>query len=173
MTGDYANNADGRLYVPANLSSFSGPMRIEFWSNWDIEGSFSDNLLVFVSVNNGTTWAPVSGIPGLPGNGLTIQGTYYMDESLGWRPISYNIPSGVSGHANASNVLFMFQVLTNHQTGYGGFASSGWEGVAIDDVRSSTVLGRPKKSGYNFPIFHPTPADKSATHVVGWMRLLA
>ena len=140
MTGDYANNADGRLYVPANLSSFSGPMRIEFWSNWDIEGSFSDNLLVFVSVNNGTTWAPVSGIPGLPGNGLTIQGTYYMDESLGWRPISYNIPSGVSGHANASNVLFMFQVTTNHQTGYGGFASSGWEGVAIDDV---TVVHRP------------------------------
>ena len=34
----------------------------------------------------------------------------------------------------------MFQVTTNHQTGYGGFASSGWEGVAIDDV---TVVHRP------------------------------
>ena len=140
MSGDYANNADGRLYVPADLSSFSGPMRVEFWSNWDIEGSFSDNLLVFVSVNNGTTWAPVSGIPGLPGNGLNIQGTYYMDESLGWRPVSYNIPSGVSGHQNASDVLFMFQVTTNYQNGYGGFASSGWEGVAIDDI---SVVHRP------------------------------
>ena len=140
MSGDYANNADGRLYVPADLSSFTGPMKIEFWASWDIEGSFSDNLLVYVSVNNGTTWAPVSGIPGLPGNGLNIQGTYYMDESLGWRPISYNIPSGVSGHANASDVMFMFQVTTNYQNGYGGFASSGWEGVAVDDV---SIVHRP------------------------------
>ena len=112
MTGDYANNADGRLYLPANLSQFTGPMKIEFAANWDIEGSFYDNLLVYVSVNNGTTWAPVSGIPGLPGNGLNIQGTYYTDESLGWRTISYNVPSGVSGHVNASNVLFQFQVTT-------------------------------------------------------------
>ncbi|MGA0353190.1 MAG: hypothetical protein ACO3NY_06030, partial [Poseidonia sp.] len=139
MSGDYANNADGRLYLPANLSGFTGPMRLEFWANWDLEGSFSDNLLVYVSVNNGTTWAPVSGIPGMPGNGFAYQGTYYTDESLGWVPISYTIPSGVSGHPNASNVLFQFQVTTNHQTGYGGFASSGWEGVAVDDV---TVIHR-------------------------------
>ena len=66
MSGDYANNADGRLYLPANLSGLTGPMRLEFWANWDLEGSFSDNLLVYVSVNNGTTWAPVSGIPGMP-----------------------------------------------------------------------------------------------------------
>ena len=46
----------------------------------------------------------------------------------------------MSGHPNASNVLFQFQVLTNYQTGYGGFASSGWEGVAIDDV---SVIHRP------------------------------
>ncbi|MAH41118.1 MAG: hypothetical protein CMO41_02585 [Verrucomicrobiales bacterium] len=140
MSGDYANNADGRLYLPANLSGLTGPMKLEFWANWDLEGSFSDNLLVYVSVNNGTTWAPVSGIPGMPGNGFAYQGTYYTDESLGWVPISYNIPSGVSGHPNASNVLFQFQVTTNHHTGYGGFASSGWEGVAVDDV---TVIHRP------------------------------
>ena len=143
MTGDYANNADGRLYVPADLSSFSGPTRVEFWANWDIEGAYSDNLLVFVSVNNGTTWAPVSGIPGLPGNGINLQGTYYTDESLGWRRISYNVPSGVLGHQNASDVIFMFQVNTNYQNGYGGFASSGWEGVAVDDV---AVVHRPGTS---------------------------
>lgn len=143
MSGDYANNANGRLYLPANLSQFSGPMRIEFWANWDLEGAFYDNLLVYVSLNNGTTWAPVSGIPGLPGNGLSYQGNYYMDESLGWIPISYSLPSGVSGHPNASNVLFQFQVLTNYQNGYGGFASSGWEGIAIDDV---SVIHRPGTS---------------------------
>ena len=76
----------------------------------------------------------------MPGNGLSYQGTYYTDESLGWIPISYNLPSGVSGHPNASNVLFQFQVLTNHHTGYGGFASSGWEGIAIDDI---SVIHRP------------------------------
>ena len=140
MSGDYANDADGRLYIPANLSGFTGPMELEFWANWDLEGSFSDNLLVLVSVNNGTTWSPVSGIPGLPGNGFSYQGTYYTDESLGWIPITYNLPSGVSGHPNASNVLFQFQVVTNSQNGYGGFASSGWEGVAIDDV---SVVHRP------------------------------
>ena len=140
MSGDYANNADGRLYLPANLSGLNGPMTLEFWANWDLEGSFSDNLLVLVSVNNGTTWAPVSGFPGMPGNGFAYQGTYYTDESLGWIPISYNIPSGVSGHPNAANVLFQFQVTTNHNTGYGGFASSGWEGVAVDDI---TVIHRP------------------------------
>mgnify|MGYP001260253671 FL=1 len=143
MSGDYANNADGRLYLPADLSNFSGPMQIEFWANWDLEGSFYDNLLVLVSVNNGTTWAPVSGIPGLPGNGLSYQGNYYMDESLGWIPISYNLPSGVSNHQNASNVLLQFQVLTNYQNGFGGFASSGWEGIAIDDV---SIIHRPGTS---------------------------
>lgn len=140
MSGNYANNADGRLYLPANLSGYSGPMQLEFWANWDLEGSYYDNLLVLVSLNNGTTWAPVSGIPGLPGNGLSYQGRYYTDESLGWIPITYNLPSGVSGHPNASRTLFQFQVVTNYQNGYGGFASSGWEGVAIDDV---TVIHRP------------------------------
>ena len=56
-------------------------MKVEFWANWDLEGSFSDNLLVYVSVNNGTTWAPVSGIPGMRRNGFAHQGTYYTDES--------------------------------------------------------------------------------------------
>ena len=134
MTGSYANNADGRLYVLGDVSGTSGPLELEFWANWDIEGAFADNLLVSLSVNNGTTWQSVSGIPGLPGNGYTSQGNFLMDESLGWVPVTYTLPSGLASHPNASSVLFEFHVQTNHQTGFGGFASSGWEGIAIDDI---------------------------------------
>ncbi len=134
MTGSYANNADGRLYVLGDVSGTSGPLELEFWANWDIEGAFADNLLVSLSVNNGSTWQTVSGIPGLPGNGYTSQGTFLMDESLGWVPVTYNLPTGLASHPNASSVLFEFHVQTNHQTGFGGFASSGWEGIAIDDI---------------------------------------
>lgn len=134
FSGSYANNADGRMHVHADVSGTTGPLELEFWANWDLEGAFSDNLMVALSVNNGTTWQSVSGIPGLPGNGLNIQGTFYTDESLGWLPVSYALPSGLASHANASSVLIEFHVQTNHQTGFGGFASSGWEGVAIDDV---------------------------------------
>jgi hypothetical protein len=134
MSGDYANNANGRLYLRSNLSGFSGPLELEFWADWDLEGAFADNLLVSFSVDNGTRWQTVSGIPGLPGNGYTSQGTFYMDESLGWQLIRYNLPGALSSHVNSSSVLFEFHVQTNYQTGYGGFASSGWEGIAIDDV---------------------------------------
>ena len=171
MSGDYANNADGRLYLPANLSGFTGPMKLEFWANWDLEGSFSDNLLVYVSVNNGTTWAPVSGIPGMPGNGFAYQGTYYTDESLGWIPISYNLPSGVSGHPNASNVLFQFQVTTNHHTGYGGFASSGWEGVAIDDIAVIHRPGTVNEDRRQLANFSTNSTNQAATNAVGWTLL--
>ncbi|MBL6733523.1 MAG: hypothetical protein ISP84_03140, partial [Candidatus Poseidonia sp.] len=122
MTGSYANNADGRLYVLGDVSGTSGPLELEFWANWDIEGAFADNLLVSLSVNNGSTWQTVSGIPGLPGNGYTSQGTFLMDESLGWVPVTYNLPSGLASHPNASSVLFEFHVQTNHQNGFGGFA---------------------------------------------------
>ena len=141
-------------------------MRIEFWSNWDIEGSFqiiswsseatTEQLRLRIRIRAYRATAHDSGhvlhgrIPGLA--------THLLQH-----------PKRCSGHANASNVLFMFGH-HNHQTGYGGFASSSWEGVAIDESRSSTVRDG-QESGYNFPIFHPTPADKSATHVVGWMRL--
>jgi hypothetical protein len=134
MSGDYAHNADGRLYLHADLAGYSGPLELEFWANWDLEGAFADNMMVALSVNNGSTWQSVSGIPGLPGNGLSYQGNFYMDESLTWIPISYALPSNLASHPNASAVLFEFQVQTNHQTGFGGFASSGWEGIAIDDI---------------------------------------
>ena len=146
LSGSYANNADGKMYVLADVSGTTGALELEFWADWDLEGAFSDNLMVALSVNNGTTWQSVSGIPGLPGNGFTSQGTFYMDESLGWVPVTYTLPTGLANHPNASSVLFEFHVQTNHQTGHGGFASSGWEGVAIDDVVIHHRRGTPQAS---------------------------
>ena len=57
---------------------------------------------------------------------------------------------------------------TNHHTGYGGFASSGWEGVAIDDV---TVIHRPgtaseeQRQLANFSI----NSTKQIGDVSGWL----
>ncbi len=158
LSGSYANNADGKMYVLADVSGTTGTLELQFWANWDLEGAFSDNLMVALSVNNGTTWQSVSGIPGLPGNGFTSQGTFYTDESLGWVPVFYSLPSGLASHPNASSVLLEFHVQTNHQTGFGGFASSGWEGVAIDDVVIHDGRGTPQADIIQVANFTTTPA---------------
>ena len=145
MSGSYANNANGRMYIPANFSGYTGSLDLEFWANWDLEGAFADNLLVTCSLDNGTTWQTVSGIPGLPGNGYSSQGNFYMDESLGWVPVQYSLPTSIVGHQNSSHVLIEFHVQTNAQTGFGGFASSGWEGIAIDNIVAYHQLGTPQE----------------------------
>ena len=170
MSGDYANNANGRLYLRSNLSGFSGPLELEFWADWDLEGAFADNLLVSFSVDNGTRWQTVSGIPGLPGNGYTSQGTFYMDESLGWQLIRYNLPGALSSHVNSSSVLFEFHVQTNYQTGYGGFASSGWEGIAIDDVAVHHRRGTAQAERIMLANFSSSPSG-AAEDSNGWLEV--
>jgi len=93
LSGSYANNADGKMYVLADVSGTTGTLELQFWANWDLEGAFSDNLMVALSVNNGTTWQSVSGIPGLPGNGFTSQGRFYTDESWVGYPSSTHCPA--------------------------------------------------------------------------------
>ncbi|RJU96597.1 MAG: hypothetical protein DWC10_06295 [Candidatus Poseidoniales archaeon] len=169
MTGDYANNANGRLYLHADVSGLTGPLEVEYWANWDLEGGFADNLLLSLSMNNGSTWTIVSGIPGMPGNGFTSQGTFYMDESQGWIPISYSLPNGLASHPNASQALFEFHVQTNHQTGYGGFASSGWEGVFIDDVVLHHRRGTPQASVIQLANFTINSSDQYGDSS-GWLE---
>ena len=167
-SGDYANNARGALYLLENVSGFSGPLELEFWADWDLEGGFADNLVVSLSVDNGTTWQSVSGIPGLPGNGYTSQGSFYMDESLGWRLIRYTLPTGLSSHVNASSVLFEFLVQTDYRNGFGGFASSGWEGVMIDDIVLKHRRGTAQEATIPLANF-TTPPTGSVGHPSGWL----
>ena len=143
LTGSYASDAYGILRVGANLSGMAGPLDLEFWANWDLEGSFNDNMQTFLSLDNGTTWQLLSGLPGLPGNGFNWQGTYYMDESNRWVPQVYSLPANASTHVNASHALLEFVVLTSSQVGFGGSGSSGWEGIMIDDVSVYSNIGTP------------------------------
>jgi len=167
MNGDYADNAQGILYLNANLSGYSGTLDVEIWADWDLEGGYADNLLTSVSVDNGSTWQLISGIPGLPGNGFNWQGTYYGDESSGWVPALYSLPSSISTHQNASTALFRFFLQTNQQTGYGGFASSGWEGIAIDDIILHHRHGTAQAEQVTLANFSQ-PSDGTWGHESGW-----
>jgi len=167
MNGNYANNAQGILYLHSDLSGYSGTLDVEIWANWDLEGSYADNLLTSVSVDNGSTWRLISGIPGLPGNGFNWQGTYYGDESLGWVPVLYSLPASLASHQNASTALFRFTLNTNQQTGYGGYGSSGWEGIAIDDITLHHRHGTAQAEQMTLANFSQQP-DGTWGHVSGW-----
>ena len=167
MNGNYSNNAQGILYLHSDISGYSGTLDVEIWANWDLEGSYADNLLTSVSVDNGSTWRLISGIPGLPGNGFNWQGTYYGDESLGWVPVLYSLPASLSSHQNASTALFRFTLNTNQQTGYGGYGSSGWEGIAIDDITLHHRHGTPQAEQVTLANFSQQP-DGIWGHISGW-----
>ena len=142
LTGDYAPNADGTLLLPMNLSGLTNPIELEFQANWDIEGGYNDGMLISYSLDNGTTWIRLSQPPGLPGNGVVYQGVTYIDESFGWIPQSYTIPTTASSHTNASNALLKFNVGTDAIVNHGGGApANGWEGIMIDDVQLHSRAG--------------------------------
>ena len=52
LTGSYEPDAYGILRVGANLSGMTGPLDLEFFANWDLEGSFNDNMQTFLSLDN-------------------------------------------------------------------------------------------------------------------------
>jgi len=169
LSGDYLPNANGRLIIPANISNMSGPMEVELFTNWDIEGGSSDGMTTWLSLDNGTSWFLLSLSPGHPGNGLWYKGSYYRTESGGWIPISYSLPANVSSHANASNALFRFLVQTNSNVNYGGLSSSGWEGMAIDDIIVYSNRSSPnaqKRIIANFT----NPSDGLYGNQSGWLN---
>jgi len=161
MSGTYADNALGHLYLNANLSGMNGSVDLEFWSDWDIQGGYADNLLTSVSTNNGSTWQLVSGVPGVPGNGYNWQGQFYGDETFGWVAVTYPLPAGIGSHPNASNVLIRFTVQTNHNTGYGGVGASTWEGVVLDDVTLIHTQGTTAPVRIALANFTSTPSGAS------------
>ena len=141
MTGVYANDAIAHLYLRANLSGYNGTLDLEYHANWDLEGSYADNLLTSVSINNGSTWQLISGIPGVPGNGYTSQGQYYGDETFGWVMVNHALPANIASHANASEALIRFTMQTDHRIGYGGPGTNGWEGLVLDDITLVQQIG--------------------------------
>jgi len=133
QSGQYSTDADGSVIIPLNLSGFSGPLEFKYWSNWDIEGDFNDNMVVMISLDNGTTWTIMSPLPGVPGIGVPIGGTTYTQQSYDWRPLQHPFPATAIGHTNSSKALLKFRVTTDGVKHFGGGAIDGWEGIMIDD----------------------------------------
>ena len=140
-SGGYSANADGTLIIPVNLSGLSVPLELTYWSNWDIQGGNSDNMLVMISQDNGSSWTAMNPVPGVPGQGIASGGASYTQQSYGWREIQHPFPSWASTSQNADNMLMQFRVRTDASTNYGGSSIDGWEGIMIDDLRALSGVG--------------------------------
>ena len=142
-SGSYASNADGSLIVPVDLSNVTGPAELYYWSNWDIEGDYSDNLEVLISLDNNSSWTPLSASPGVPGTGVFTANSVFYDQSYGWREIIHAVQPWIIGHVNSSQALLKFQVKTDGIVNNGGSAIEGWEGIIIDDLSVISGIGQP------------------------------
>ena len=149
QNGQYSNYADGSVVIPVDLTGFAGPLEFKYWANWDIEGDYNDNLVITISLDNGSTWTTVSPSPGVPGLGIPFGGTSYTQQSYDtWIDIQHPLPAWVVGHANASDALLKFRVRTDGVKNFGGSAIDGWEGIMFDDltivsVNNATIIETP------------------------------
>ena len=145
-SGDYAANAYGDLVLPLNLSNATGQnVELEIWVNWDIQGGASDYLTAWLSLDNGSTYSPISTHPGHPSMGAVCSGSWFNggDSLNEWCPVRYSLPWTINAPQNASLALLRLNVQTNSQINYGGTASTGWEGIALDDLSVWTNRGTP------------------------------
>ena len=134
FTGDYLPNALSSLIFPANFSNIPYVDEIEININWDIQGYLYDYLMLDYSIDNGTTWTSISGTYGIPGLGITYNGNFLYAESNGWVPIYLGLNHNFSASGGLNHTLLKFTVHTNLQQNHGGSVSSGWEGIAIDEI---------------------------------------
>lgn len=137
LTGDYAPNAVGDFVLPVDFSNLTGQnVELEVWSNWDIQGAAFDTMNIEISYNNGTTYSALSPFPGYPSAGAVCGGQWFNggDSSNRWCPFHISLPWNLTSPVNASSLYLRFTVQTNSQTNYGGTTSSGWEGIALDDL---------------------------------------
>ena len=134
FSGDYLPYAASEFILPANLSNFPYLDELEINLNWDIQGYLHDYLFVEFSFDNGQSWNPISGNYGIPGLGVWHNGNLYYTESSGWIPVYLPIVHNFTNSGGLNHTLFKFTVYTNAGINYGGAASSGWEGIALDQL---------------------------------------
>ena len=134
LSGDYLPYAASEFIIPANLTSFPYLDELEINANWDIQGYLHDYLTVEFSFDNGATWNAISGNYGIPGLGIWHNGNLYYGESKEWVPIYLPIVHNFSTSGGLNRTLFKFTVFTNAGINFGGASSSGWEGIAIDQL---------------------------------------
>ncbi len=172
MSGDYAPNAYGDLVFPLDLANFTGQnVELELWVNWDIQGGASDYLTAWLSLDNGSTYSPISTYPGHPSMGAVCNGAWFNGgDSMGeWCPIHYSLPWTNTAHQNASHALLRFNVETNAQVNFGGTTSSSWEGIAIDDLGVWTERGTSSEVIYRLKNFSNLPSGQNGSSD-GWLE---
>lgn len=172
MSGDYSPNANGELVFPLDLVNYTGQnVELEIWANWDIQGGASDSLSAWLSLDNGSSYTPISTYPGHPSIGAVCSGAWFNGaDSLGeWCPVRFSLPWTVTAPANASTALLRFKVLTDSQINYGGTTSSGWEGIAIDDLSIWTDRGTPSEVFHRLNNFTNQPSGINGSHD-GWLE---
>lgn len=171
LSGDYLPNAEGQLALSLDFSNHTGQsVELELSSNWDIEGGSNDHLTVWISLDNGSTYSPISNNPGHPNNGALCNGVFFNGPDSGdqWCPVLFNLPWTTTGPQNASSVHLRFWVQTNGQNNFGGTASSGWEGVAIDDISVWTNRGTTNQAKTLLANFTGQPVQQNGSSE-GWL----
>ena len=171
LSGNYLPNAEGQLTLSLDFSNHTGQsVELELSSNWDIEGGSNDHLTVWISFDNGSTYSPISNHPGHPNNGALCNGVFFNgpDSNNQWCPVLFTLPWTTSSPQNASTVHLRFWVQTNGQINFGGTASSGWEGIAIDDISVWTNRGASNQARTILANFTGQPAQQNGSSD-GWL----
>ncbi len=139
LTGEYGASANASLLLPVDLGNTSGPLILEYATDFDIEGDIYDNLHIEATVD-GVNWTRVSPAGGIPHHGIYVNGTTYGDTSGGWISLQHVLPAALIGAANAS-LRFRVETDPTPGTGYGGTSIDPPEGIFIDDVRIVEGVG--------------------------------
>ena len=168
FSGDYLPYAASEFIIPANLSSFPYLDELEINANWDIQGYLHDYLTVEFSFDNGASWNSISGNYGIPGLGIWHNGNLYYGESNGWVPIYLPIVHNFTNSGGLNHTLFKFTVFTNAGINYGGLTSSGWEGIAIDQLIFHHNRGTGNAQQYVFKDFN-SPPSLGVNSTDGWL----
>ena len=157
-SGDYLPYAASEFIIPANLSNFPYLDELEINANWDIQGYLHDYLTVEFSFDDGATWNAISGNYGIPGLGVWHNGNLYYGESNGWVPIYLPIVHNFSRSGGLNHTLFKLTVFTNAGINFGGAVSSGWEGIAIDQLVFHHNRGSGNSQQFVFKDFNSAPS---------------
>ena len=168
FSGDYLPYAASEFIIPANLSNFPYLDELEINANWDIQGYLHDYLTVEYSFDNGASWNTISGNYGIPGLGIWHNGNLYYGESNGWVPIYLPIVHNFTNSGGLNHTLFKFTVFTNAGINYGGLSSSGWEGIAIDQLIFHHNRGTSNGQQYVFKDFNSQPSI-GVNSTDGWL----
>lgn len=171
LTGNYQPNAEGQLTFALDFSNQTGQsVELELSSNWDIEGGAQDYLTAWISFDNGSTFSPISNHPGHPMRGAMCNGVFFNgpDSSNAWCPVIYSLPWNTTAPQNVSNVLLRILVQTNGWNNFGGSASSGWEGVFIDDISVWLNRGTASQSKTKLANFTMQPSLNNGS-ADGWL----